>query len=387
MNKHPAIRLMGLAGLAGLGGLLALPAAAQQMPSAPYFYGGLSIGQSRAKIDEEPLGTGLGTTVTTRDERDSAYKLFGGYQFNRHLGIEAGYFHLGSFGFMSTTEPAGTLSGQIKLSGINLDLLGSLPLSERWSALLRVGAQHARASDSFRGTGAVTVLDPNPRKRETNVKLGAGLQYTVGPSLLLRAEAERYRINDAVGNHGDVNMVSLSLVFPFGHTPAPAPRAVAVPAYVASAPVVAAAAPVTAPAAPPPLPMVAPQEPSRVSFSADSMFGFDRAELGPDGKAGLDQLARELGGARFELIIVEGHTDRLGSPAYNQRLSEQRADVVKAYLSSAVRLDGAKISATGKGESAPVTQPGDCPGKVPTAKLIACLQPDRRVVVEVSATR
>ena len=84
---------------------------------------------------------------------------------------------------------------------------------------------------------------------------------------------------------------------------------------------------------------------------------------------------------------MEGHTDRLGSDQYNQKLSEERAASVKNHLVTSGKLDGSKISAVGKGESMPVTKPGDCRGTQRTSALVACLQPDRRVDVEVTGTR
>ena len=385
--------------VAGLGSLLATSTFAQE---GGYGYGGLSIGQSRAKIDEARitaslLGAGLSTSAMSRDESGQGFKVFGGYQFNRNFALEAGYFNLGKFGFTSTTVPAGTLSGGIKLQGLNLDLVGTLPLTERLSAIARVGGQYASTRDTFTGGGAVTVLNPNPSARSFNAKVGAGLQYEFSRSFLMRAEAERYRINDAVGNRGDVNMYSLSLVFPFGRAPAAAPRVAAAPAYVAPAPVYVAPAPapVVVPAPPPPpvvavakvAPVVLPPVRRRVSFEADSLFTFDKSVVRPDGKLALDKFAQELQGTQFDVITVEGHTDRLGSTAYNQRLSTQRAEAVKAYLVSSGGVPGPKISAVGKGETAPVTKAQDCVGSKPTPKLIACLQPDRRVEVEVSGTR
>ena len=383
-----SIALTRLAGLAGLASLVGAPAFAE--PDPGYFYGGASIGQSRSKIDDaritaDLLSQGLVTSAMTNDEKSLAWKAFGGYQFNRYIGVEAGYFSLGRFGFTSTTVPAGTLDGRIKLHGINLDLVGTLPLSERFSVFGRVGAQHASARDSFSGNGGVVVLSPNPSKSETNVKFGAGLQYAITPSLMLRGEAERYRVNDAVGNHGDINVYSLGLVFAFGREPTPAPRPMAAVAYEAPpppAPVVAAAPP------PPPLPVpvpAPPPPPRRVSFSADTLFSFDRSEIGPQGKVALDQFAHELVGTHFDSITVEGHTDRLGSQAYNQKLSMRRAEAVKSYL-AADGVDGGRIAAAGMGESQPVTKADDCRGGKPSPKLIACLQPDRRVDVEVSGT-
>ncbi|HSW06493.1 OmpA family protein [Aquabacterium sp.] len=383
--------------LAALGGLLASATHAQDTSFA---YGGLSLGQARAKIDEERisaslLGAGLISSTMVRDESSPAYKLFAGYQFNRYLALEGGYFNLGKFGFTSTTVPAGSLTGEIKLQGVNADVLGMLPLGERFALFGRVGAQYARARDNFSATGVVRVLNPSPSKSETNLKLGGGLQYELSRSVLMRAEAERYRINDAVGNHGHVNVVSLSLVFPFGRADerAAAPRVSAAPAYVAPAPT-PAPAPVMAPSpppvavvvVPPPAPIPAPL-PRRVNFSADSLFAFDKAVVTPEGKSALDRFASELRGTRFDVITVEGHTDRLGTGPYNQALSERRAQSVKAYLLASGSVDAGKLSAVGKGETMPVTTAEQCKGNTANARLIACLQPDRRVVVEVAGTR
>ena len=105
------------------------------------------------------------------------------------------------------------------------------------------------------GTGAVSVTEPATRKRETNYKYGFGTQYAFTPALTLRLEAERYRVNDAVGQHGHIDLVSLGLVYRYGgSTPV---LKTAYPAYVAppAEPVVAQAppapAPVLVPVAPP----------------------------------------------------------------------------------------------------------------------------------------
>jgi OOP family OmpA-OmpF porin len=366
-------------GLAGLGSLTAFAATAQE---AGYYYGGLSIGQSRARINDERitaglLGAGLQTSTMSLDESDTAFKLIGGYQFNRYLAVEGGYFDLGKFGFTSTTRPAGTLSGQIKLRGFNLDLVGTLPLSERFAVIGRVGAQVARASDSFSGTGAVQILGPNPSKRDTSYKVGLGLQYEVSPSFLVRAEAERYRIDDAVGNRGDINMFSVSLVVPIGRVPAPAPRAMPVSSYVAPTLMAELPRPIPEP--------VAPRQ--RASFSADSLFAFDAATLRPEGRSVLDGFMAQLGGLEFDTIGIEGHTDRLGAAAYNQRLSLRRAEAVKEHFVVQGRIAPEKLKVSGKGESSPITGPEDCKGQMATPQLIACLQPDRRVVVEVNGLR
>jgi OOP family OmpA-OmpF porin len=391
MNTKHTLRLLVLA---GLGPVLATPALAQDHS---YFYGGLSAGMSRTKIDEDRitaslLGAGLVTNSFVRDERGQAYRIFGGYQFNRYWGVEAGYFDLGKFGFNATTVPAGSLSGQIRLQGLNLDLVATMPLSDRLSLLGRVGAQTARATDRFAGTGAVSVLNPNPGQRENNYKVGVGLQYEFSPSFLMRGEIERLRVNDAVGNNGDVNVFSLSVVFPFGRTPASAPRLAAAPVYVAPPPPAAPLAPVVVQAPvvvavpPTPVPVVVPPR-RRVSFSAESLFGFDKSTIKSEGRIALDLFAKETQGTRFDVITVEGHTDRLGTAAYNERLSMERAEAVKSYLVQTGGLDAGKVTAVGKGETSPATQAQDCVGNKPSPKLIACLQPDRRVEIEVTGTR
>lgn len=392
-SKH-AMRLLALA----IAGIVTAPSAVAQQNSNYYYLGG-GIGQARAEINDEritrPLfGTGLTATNINRDNHDTAYKLFGGYQFNQYFALEGGYFNLGKFGFTANTKPLGTFSGQAKIQGFNLDLVGTLPVTERFSVFARAGAQAAKTGDTYGGSTVISGFHPSPSKREINYKAGVGVQYEVNPSFLVRAEAERYRISDTVGQKGNADMVSLSLVFPFGRSYTPAPRVMAEPAYVAPAPAPASTPAPTPPpvvmAPPPPVapaPMPAPVERRRVSFSAESLFAFDKTVIKPEGKAALDRFAGELRGTQFDRISVEGHADRLGSNGYNQRLSTQRAESVKAYLISAGGVDANKISAAGKGETMPVTKAGECRGNKPTPALVACLQPDRRVDVEVTVTK
>lgn len=393
MNTMHTVRLCALV---GLGPLIAASACAQD---GGYGYFGLSAGQSRAKIDQPRITDGLqsqGLTVSSfgRDEKGDAYKLFGGYQFNRYFGVEAGYFNLGKFGFNATTVPAGTLNGQLRSQGLNLDLVATVPLSESLSAIGRVGGHTHRTRDNFNSSGAVSLLNPNPSKSASGYKFGAGLQYEVNRSFLVRLEGERYRIDDAVGNRGGVNVWTVGLVFPFGRAEAPAPRAMApVPRAMTPAPDMASTpTPRVVQISPPPPEQATPllataPERRRVSFVAESLFDFDQSDIRPEGKAALDTFVRELRGTSFDVITVEGHTDRLGSEAYNQKLSTERAEAVRAYLVNAGGFDAGKVRAVGKGEAAPVTALGACTGSQATPALIACLQPDRRVDVEVTGTR
>ena len=132
-------------------------------------------------------------------------------------------------------------------------------------------------------------------------------------------------------------------------------------------------------------PAAAMTQPQKISFSADALFAFDRSVLKPEGKAMLDGLADQLNGATYDVILVTGHADRFGSAKYNQKLSERRANTVKEYLVFK-GIQASRIDAEGKGETQPITKAGDCKG-AKSAKVIACLQPDRRVDVEMKGTK
>ena len=145
------------------------------------------------------------------------------------------------------------------------------------------------------------------------------------------------------------------------------------------APVAAAPAPVVAPApaaAPAPAPAPAPVAASKVTYAADAFFDFDKSVLKPEGRAKLDDLVSKIQGINLEVIIAVGHTDWVGSEAYNQRLSVRRAEAVKAYLVSK-GIERNRIYTEGKGEKQPIADNRTAEGR---AK-------NRRVEVEVVGTR
>jgi len=146
-----------------------------------------------------------------------------------------------------------------------------------------------------------------------------------------------------------------------------------------------AAPPPVAVAPPPPTPLVVappPQPPviEQISLSSDVLFAFDKAELKPEGMKKIDDIASRLTGANVQQINAIGYADRIGNDQYNQKLSEKRAAAVKDYLAQK-GIESNKVRSEGRGENDPVT--GDqCKG-MKGSKLIACLQPDRRVDIEV----
>ena len=150
--------------------------------------------------------------------------------------------------------------------------------------------------------------------------------------------------------------------------PAPAPKAAPAPAPAAApAPVAPKAAPAPAAAAP---------AATKVTYAADAFFDFDKSVLKTEGKAKLDDLAGKLKGISLEVIIAVGHTDAVGTDAYNQKLSVARSEAVKAYLVSK-GVEKNRIYTEGKGESSPVADNKTTEGR---AK-------NRRVEVEVIGTR
>jgi len=113
-----------------------------------------------------------------------------------------------------------------------------------------------------------------------------------------------------------------------------------------------------------------------MSFATDTFFDFDKFVLKTEGKARLKELAEKVNSISLEVVIVVGHTDNVGTDAYNQKLSQRRAEAVKAYM---VSLGVAKnrIYTEGKGESEPTADNKTAAGR---AK-------NRRVEVEVIGSK
>ena len=124
----------------------------------------------------------------------------------------------------------------------------------------------------------------------------------------------------------------------------------------------------------------------KITVAADALFDFDKAVLRPEGMKKLDEVAAKSKEIKLEVILAVGHTDRFGSLAHNIKLSERRAAAVRTYLVSK-GVDANRIYTEGKGPKNPVTKPDQCPGKVATKKVIECLQPDRRVDIELIGTK
>lgn len=262
-NPSATIRKLSLVAVA----VLASTSAFAEDPLGWYFGG--NVGRTRANFEGPAtiaplIGPGFVVNSTSKDEHDTGYKLFGGYQVNRNLAIEGGFFSLGENSYTFNTTPSGSFTGNSKVRGLNLDLVGILPVTDRFSVFGRVGAAYAQNRTSFTNTGAVPANMSSPRASGTNLKIGAGMQYAFTDRLSVRAELERYRIDDPIRNKGHIDMASVGLIYRFGEKArTPVAQAYVAPPVVASPP--PPPAPVyVAPPPPPPAPVVMAPAPAPV---------------------------------------------------------------------------------------------------------------------------
>jgi OOP family OmpA-OmpF porin len=222
-------------------------------------------------------------------------------------------------------------------------------------------------------------LEPGRTATGWMANAGVGLLYPFTDTVSGRVDG-RYRYssnptntgNDRDGEFGDW-VVSAGVNIALGPKPVPPPPPVVVP-------------PPPPPAPPPPAPPPAKLLPKKFDFSADVLFDFNKYALKPKGIELLDELGATLQGATFDSVIAIGHTDPIGSKAYNQKLSERRADTVKQYLVSK-GIASERISASGRGLTELKVTMADCKASKGRAALIECLQPNRRVDINVSGTK
>ena len=139
-----------------------------------------------------------------------------------------------------------------------------------------------------------------------------------------------------------------------------------------------------APAAAAATPAAAKPVGAKITVAADALFDFNKATLRPEGMKKLDEVVAKSQSLVLEVVIAVGHADRIGSAAYNQKLSEKRAAAVKDYVVKK-GIPANRVYTEGKGSKQPVTKAGQCKGPK-SAKVIACLQPDRRVDIEIIGT-
>jgi OmpA-OmpF porin, OOP family len=352
MNK----KLVGLAVAATLG-LTAITASAEDMfRGAWYAVPGISYMNTDSDLEAD---NGAGAFISIGKELSPSWDLQGRLGYNRAD---------------EDTGIAGA-SGKYKQTTLGLDALYMFSRSN-FRPFLLAGLGAARNNVDYKIPG----VDVDGKKTSWLAGLGLGAQYLFSDRFGLQADLRHQWSKAEIDVDGDSQketigntLFNLGGIFRFG---APAP----VVAEVAPEPAPIAAAPEPMPE-PAPAPEPAKCEPTMdtITVGAEKLFGFDKANLKAEGKAALDEAAAKIkANPEIKAVIVTGHTDRIGSDAYNQKLSERRANQVKDYL-AAQGVDPSIIEAVGKGEAEPVVQ---CTGNKATKKLVSCLQPNRRVTIQ-----
>jgi OOP family OmpA-OmpF porin len=220
--------------------------------------------------------------------------------------------------------------------------------------------------------------------------IGAGVQYLVTDNIGLQADLREVWSQAEVGTTGASDsktvantVLNFGAIFRFGAPAAPAAPAPEPVQAPAPAPVVAQVEPTPAPApvaAPAPKPACKPKM-ETITIQSEALFDFDKSTIKGKYSQILEEVAAKIKKHNdVEFVLVTGHTDRIGTDEYNQKLSERRADAVKKYL-AAHGVSDVRIRAVGKGESEPIV---DCKYVKGFKKIVECLAPNRRVVVDAS---
>ena len=355
---------------------LAAASVAQAAPQENTFYAGVKAGQAsfhdgiKANTDaSNPRSLDFGTGY---NRNSFTYGVFGGYQIlnrdNLGLAVELGYDDFGRAKF----KDAGKVALKHTNHGAHLSLKGSYGLGGLTSTLEgldvygRVGAALVRSDYKFydTATGARERADGRHSLRVSPM-FAAGVEYALPslPELALRLEYQwltrvgKLRTQETNNSSVDYNpwigSINAGLSYRFGQGAAP---------------------------------VVAPEVVSKTfNLSSDVTFAFGKANLKPQAKATLDGIYGEIAQVHSAKVAVAGYTDRIGSDAFNVKLSQQRAETVANYLVQKGVATNA-ISATGYGKANPVTG-ATCDQVKGRKALIACLAPDRRVEIAVNGTK
>ncbi|MGL5295190.1 MAG: OmpA family protein [Aeromonas sp.] len=315
-----------------------------------------SAGVHAAPLNDWYAGVGAGVAFAPGldgDDSDAAtYSVFGGYNFTENFGAELGYLAAGNWD---------TRGGDFNSKGATLSAIGRLPLNDTFSVFTEGGAYvyHAKSSNGS----------------ENGISPMAGLGLTARLSDWFDVQA-RYRYIVRVGDDVDVkpgrqvaNISPLTLelvIHPDRSEPSEAPFP----------------APVIVPPAP-----VAPVAEQTFNLSSDVLFAFGKTTLKPAGVQALDALYQQIADVQPKdgRAVVMGYSDRIGSDATNQALSEARAATVANFLISK-GLPADAVSIEGKGNSNPITG-NKCDAITAKAALIDCLSPDRRVEIRISGVQ
>lgn len=346
---------------------LAAASVAQAAPQENTFYAGVKAGQGSFHDginNNGAIGRHLSLNYGYR-RNTFTYGVFGGYQIlnqdNLGLAVELGYDDFGRAKFRATGKPKVKHTNH----GAHLSLKGSYEVLDGLDVYGKAGVALVRSDYKFYEDANGT----RERKRgrhslRTSGLFAVGAEYAVLPELAVRLEYQwltrvgKFRTQDkpnsAINYNPWIGSINVGISYRFGQGEAPV---VAAPEMVSKT----------------------------FSLNSDVTFAFGKANLKPQAQATLDSVYGEISQVKSAKVAVAGYTDRIGSDAFNVKLSQERADSVANYfVAKGVAADA--ISATGYGEANPVTG-ATCDQVKGRKALIACLAPDRRVEIAVNGTK
>lgn len=343
---------------------LAAASVAQAAPQENTFYAGVKAGQgsfhdgiNNNGAIKEDLSGDYGYRRNT-----FTYGVFGGYQIlnqdNFGLAAELGY---DNFGRVKARQNRKTLAKHTN-HGAHLSLKGSYEVLDGLDVYGKAGVALVRSDYKFYEVANGTRDHKKGRHTARASGLFAvGAEYAVLPELAVRLEYQwltrvgnQDKPNTAINYNPWIGSINAGISYRFGQGAAPV---VAAPEVVSKT----------------------------FSLNSDVTFAFGKANLKPQAQATLDSIYGEMSQVKSAKVAVAGYTDRIGSDAFNVKLSQERADSVANYfVAKGVAADA--ISATGYGEANPVTG-ATCDQVKGRKALIACLAPDRRVEIAVNGTK
>ncbi|HHE9444254.1 TPA: porin OmpA [Haemophilus influenzae 10810] len=346
---------------------LAAASVAQAAPQENTFYAGVKAGQgsfhdgiNNNGAIKEDLSASYGYRRNT-----FTYGVFGGYQIlnqdNFGLAAELGYDNFGRAKLREVGKPRAKHTNH----GAHLSLKGSYEVLDGLDVYGKAGVALVRSDYKFYEVANGTRERKNGRHTARASGLFAvGAEYAVLPELAVRLEYQwltrvgKYRPQDkpntAINYNPWIGSINAGISYRFGQGAAPV---VAAPEVVSKT----------------------------FSLNSDVTFAFGKANLKPQAQATLDSIYGEMSQVKSAKVAVAGYTDRIGSDAFNVKLSQERADSVANYfVAKGVAADA--ISATGYGKANPVTG-ATCDQVKGRKALIACLAPDRRVEIAVNGTK
>ncbi|NYA47433.1 porin OmpA [Haemophilus haemolyticus] len=348
---------------------LAAASIAQAAPQENTFYAGVKAGQASFHdgISKNSfIADILGLDNYGYNRNSFTYGVFGGYQIlnrdNLGLAVELGY---DDFGRVKFKEPSpGKTSIKHTNHGAHLSFKGSYEVLNGLDVYGKAGVALVRSDYKFYDANGARKRANSRHSLRTSGLFAVGAEYAVLPELAVRLEYQwltrvgKLRTQETHNSSVDYNpwigSINAGVSYRFGQGAAPV---VAAPEVVSKT----------------------------FNLNSDVNFAFGKANLKPQAQAALDGIYGEIAQVNSAKVAVAGYTDRIGSDAFNVKLSQQRAETVANYfVAKGVSADA--ISATGYGKANPVTG-ATCDQVKGRKALIACLAPDRRVEIAVNGTK